>query len=73
MGILESDVVKFGVDVLTKFLEIINKATSGVKGLGGSITKIMGILTVFKIGSKIFEKLKEPLINFFSDIVKRAG
>jgi hypothetical protein len=28
MGVLNSDFVKFGVDVLTKFLEIVNKATS---------------------------------------------
>jgi hypothetical protein len=73
MGIMNSEFVKFGIDVLTKFLEIINKATGGLDGLGGSITKIVGILAVFKIGSKIFEKLKEPLIGFFSDIVKRAG
>ena len=73
MGIMNSDLVKFGVDVLTKFLEIINKATSGIDGLGGSVTKILGILTVFKVGSTIFEKLKQPLINFFAEIVKEAG
>jgi TP901 family phage tail tape measure protein len=50
MGILESDLVKFGVEVLTKFLEIINKATSAFDGLGGSITKVLSIITLFKLG-----------------------
>jgi hypothetical protein len=50
MGILESDLVKFGVDMLTKFLEIINKATGAIDGLGGSITKILTIVALFKVG-----------------------
>jgi hypothetical protein len=50
MGIMESDLVKFGVDVLTKFLEIVNKATSAFDGLGGSVTKIIGIVGLFKLG-----------------------
>ena len=58
MGIMDSDLVKFGVDVLTKFLEIINKATSALDGIGGSLAKIISIVTVFKIGSTIFDKLK---------------
>jgi hypothetical protein len=58
MGILESDLVKFGVDLLTKFLEVINKATSAFNGLGGSIMKIATILAIFKTGAKIFEKLR---------------
>ena len=73
MGIMNSDLVKVGVDILTKFLEIINKATSAFNGLGGSITKIVGVLTVFKIGQTIFEKLKAPLVNFFAEIIKQAG
>jgi TP901 family phage tail tape measure protein len=73
MSILESDLVKTGVDILTKFLEIINKATSAFDGLGGSITKILAILTVFKMGKSIFDKLREPMIRFFSDIVREAG
>jgi hypothetical protein len=70
MGILESDLVKFGVDVLTKFLEIINKATSAFDGLGGSITKILTVVSLFKLGQKIFEKIKNPLYKFFADLTK---
>lgn len=73
MGILESDLVKFGVDMLTKFLEVINKATSAFDGMGGSLMKIATTLAVFKLGSKIFDKLKVPLQNFFAEIIRKAG
>jgi hypothetical protein len=73
MGIMNSDLVKTGVDILTKLLEIINKATSGFNGMAGSITKILGILTVFKLGKTIFNKLREPMVKFFADIVREAG
>ena len=73
MGIMDSDLVKFGVDALSKFLEIVNKVTSGIEGFGGGLTKVMSVLTIFKMGTKIFEKIKQPLITFFADIVKQAG
>jgi hypothetical protein len=72
MGILESDLVKVGVDILTKFLEIINKATSAFDGLGGSIMKIMTVVSLFKLGQKLFEKFRAPMIKFFADIVKES-
>ena len=72
MSILQSDFVKAGVDILTKFLEIINKSTNSLGKLGNSVSKIVGIFTVFKMGSLIFEKLKQPLIDFFAEIVQRA-
>lgn len=73
MGIMDSDLVKFGVDILTKFLEVINKATSAIGGLGGSLTKIIGILAIFKLGAKIFAKFKQPIFSLFGDIVRQAG
>lgn len=73
MGIMNSDLVKFGVDMLTKFLEVINKATSAFDGMGGSLMKIATTLAVFKLGSKIFDKLKAPLQNFFTEIIRKAG
>jgi hypothetical protein len=72
MGILESDLVKFGVEILTKFLDIINKATSAFSGMGGSITKIAAIFTIFKLGAKVFEKMKQPLQKFFDEIKIKA-
>ena len=73
MGIMESDLVKTGVEILTKFLEIVNKATSGIEGLGGSLTKIVSILGIFKLGNQIFAKFRQPIIQLFADIVKQAG
>jgi hypothetical protein len=76
MGIMNSDLVKAGIDILTSFLEIINKSTKGLTGLGGSIAKIASILTVFKFSSKVFEKIKAPLTKFFMGIIvdaKKAG
>jgi hypothetical protein len=70
MGILNSDLVKTGIDILTKFLEIVNKATSGFKGLGGSIIKVLSIITMFKLGQKIFDRLKRPFTKFFTDLTK---
>jgi hypothetical protein len=65
MGIMDSDLVKFGVDALTKFLNIINKATSGLDGIGGSLTKIVGIVAIFNIGKALYSKLSGPISNFF--------
>ena len=73
MGIMDSNLVKTGVDILTKFLEIINKATSGIEGLGGSVMKIISILGIFKLGSKIFAKFEDPIAKLFTNIVKKAG
>jgi hypothetical protein len=72
MGIMNSDLVKTGVDILTKFLEIVNKATDGIAGFGGSISKLLSVFGIFKMGSKIFAKFKDPLVKFFADVVSEA-
>ena len=72
MGIMDSDLVKFGVDVLTKFLEVINKVTKGIGGWGSSISKIGGILTIFKIGKKLFEKIKKPMVSLLASVVAES-
>ena len=72
MGILESDLVKAGVDILTTFLKVINKATSAFDGLGGSIMKIVTVIGMFNMAKKIFAKIKQPIIDVFSDIVVEA-
>jgi hypothetical protein len=78
---MNSSLVKTGVDILTKFLEIINKATNAFNGLGGSITKIVGIVAVFNLGKKLYEKFVDPISGLFLDKIpelalesgKRAG
>ena len=72
MGILNSELVKTGVDILTAFMDVINKATSTFKGFGGSITKIASVLVVFKIGKKIFEKMYSPFVDLFQRIIEDA-
>jgi hypothetical protein len=47
MGIMNSDFVKFGVDILNVFLGVLNKATSAMGGFGNSIAKISTIFAVF--------------------------
>ena len=72
LGILESDLVKTGVDILTTFLKVINKATSAFDGLGGSIMKILTVITMFNVAKKIFAKIKEPVIDALSSIVAES-
>ena len=72
MGIMDSDLVKFGVDVLTKFLEVVNKATSALDGIGGSLTKIISIVGIFKLGKQIFDKFMPTISGFFTNITKEA-
>ena len=75
MGIMESDLVKFGVDILTKFLEIVNKATDGLgdKGFGGALMKIVGVFAIFKMGMKIFNKFEAPIMSLFKKVTEWAG
>ena len=72
MGIMNSELVKKGVDVLTKFLEVVNKATGALDGVGGSLTKIIGIVGLFKLGKKLFDKFADPITKFFLDLTKKA-
>lgn len=73
MGIMNSDLVKFGIDMATKFLEIINKATAGFNSWSGALTKIISVIGIFKMGSLIFKKFEPTLAKFFGDIIKQAG
>lgn len=72
MGILESDLVKAGVDILTTILKVINKATSALDGLGGSAMKVLTVIGMFNVAKKIFAKIKQPIIDTFSEIVVKA-
>ena len=75
MGIMNSDLIKVGVDILTKFLEIINKATDGLgdKGFGGALMKIAGVFAIFKMGMKIFNKFETPIMSLFKKVTEWAG
>ena len=73
MGIMNSDFLKLGVDILTKFLEMLNKITSGFGGMLGSITKISTVIGIFKLGKSIFDKFKGTMVKFLADVVKESG
>ena len=70
MGIMNSDLVKAGVDILTKFLEVLNKITSSFNGLGGSILKIGSIFGIFKLGQAVFDKIKPMLFRVLTSVKK---
>jgi hypothetical protein len=72
MGIMDSDLVKSGVDMLTKFLEVINKATGALDGVWGSLTKIISVIGIFKLGKQIFEKFMPTISGFFANVTKEA-
>jgi hypothetical protein len=75
MGIMNSELVKQGVDILTKLLEVINKATDGLgeNGFGGALTKIASIFAIFKLGMKIFNKFEAPIMSLFKKVTEWAG
>lgn len=75
MGIANSSLIKTGVDILTKFLEVINNITAGLgkNGMLGGLTKVMSVVTMFKIGQSVFNKIKPHLQKFFAEIVQMAG
>jgi hypothetical protein len=50
MGFLESDVIKGLVEALTRLITILDKASQGIEGFGGTISKLGMVFTVFKAG-----------------------
>jgi hypothetical protein len=37
-----------------------------------SFSKIAGVMAIFKIGNRVFEQIKKPIVNLFAEIVKQA-
>jgi hypothetical protein len=72
MGILNSDLVKTGVDILTSFITLINNATKGFGGLSGSLMKILTVIGMFKVAQKLFAKIKNPIMSALTEIVSAS-
>lgn len=72
MGIMNSELLKTGVDILTSLLEIVNKVTGALDGVGGSLTKIMSVVALFNLGKSLFDKFGGPIKNFFLKLTKEA-
>jgi hypothetical protein len=72
MGIIDSDLVKTGVDILSKLLEIINKATSQLGSFGNAATRLIGVFAIFKMAKAIFDKTKNQLEGFLVEVIKKS-
>lgn len=72
MGIFESDLLKGGVDILTKLVDILNEGTSAVGGLFSSFSKVALIYTFFKIASSVFQKISVKASQTFKNITADA-
>lgn len=57
MGIANSDIIKFGIDVLTGLITAINKITDGLPGVASGFAKIGVAILALKGGSAIFNAL----------------
>jgi hypothetical protein len=72
MGIMNSDFVKGAVDVLTKLLEVVNKATNAFGGMAGSIVKISSVLAIFKVGKSLFAMIPKRFKEAMVDVIRQA-
>ena len=54
MGIIDSDLVKTGISMLTQLLETVNKITNAFGKVGGPLAKIGMIMAGFKLGRGLF-------------------
>jgi TP901 family phage tail tape measure protein len=57
MGISNSEVIKNIVELLTKLINVLNDATTGVGGFSTFMLRMFTVLTTFKIGKNIFDKM----------------
>lgn len=57
LGIADSELIKLGIEILTKLLEIINDITGAFGDTGGMIAKIGIAFAAFKLGGPIVEKI----------------
>jgi hypothetical protein len=80
MGIMDSAFLKFGVDVLTTLLNIINNITAGIGKAGGmwekftgGLSKIGVIVTVVKLGEALVNKLFASLTQKATLMGKAIG
>lgn len=75
MGIMNSDLIKSGIDILTNLLQLINKTTQGIgeANWGNMISKIGLIVGAFKIGKTLLEKIQPVLKEWFTQLGQTLG
>lgn len=57
MGISNSDAIKGIIDILTKLLNIVNDATTGISGFSTFISRIFVVIGGLSLGKSIFNKM----------------
>lgn len=72
MGLTNSEVIKFGVDLLTNFLTTVNKLIDGISGGNGLIKSILSLGIAFG-GLKIGKNLIIGLSSDIAKVFKNAG
>ena len=73
MGITNSEVIKFGVDLLTTFLTVINKLIDGISGGNGLIKSLLSLgitLGGLSIGKNLVIGLSADLAKTFTNLGK---
>ena len=68
MGIMNSDAIKFGIDALTKILNVINNVTKGFGGFSGTISKLGLAFAAFKVGQLLVRKFSNTILGVFQQI-----
>ena len=73
MGILDNNVIKFGVDLLTQLLNAINNITEALPGPLSGLAKIGIAIGGLKVGKSIFNSLFNSIGKAFLEGGEKAG
>ena len=75
MGLADNDIIKFGVDLLTKLLETVNNLTDDLGGTAGSIAKLGIAIAALKTGKNLFNSIFDitPLKQKLSEATGITG
>ena len=75
MGLADNDIIKFGVDLLTKLLETVNNLTDDLGGTVGSIAKLGIAIAALKTGKNLFNSIFDitPLKQKLSEATGLTG
>ena len=75
MGLADNDIIKFGVDLLTKLLETVNNLTDDLGSTAGSIAKLGVAIAALKTGKNLFNSIFDitPLKQKLSEATGITG
>lgn len=76
MGLTNSEIIKYGVDLLTNFLTTVNKLIDGISGGNGLIKSILSLGIAFgglKIGKNLITGLSSDVAKVFKNVGKEGA